>query len=274
MWQERQYSSPNFGSYVTRAPATWWLIGITVGAHVLRVLLDRMDPEVGHAILTYGAATPDGWRSFELWRSFTYMLLHAGASHLLWNMLFLGVAGSMLEPTIGSRAFLRIYIISGLIGSISPIFHGNPLGTVGASGAINGALVALAVFMPDVIILFMFLIPMKIKWVVAIFLGIDMLNLISRDSNPSDSICHLLGAATGFTIAFVGPRYVSPWLSRRRVERAREQQRARIEQELDEERELDRLLEKISREGITALTESERKFLKRASAKYQNARKD
>src|SRR5262245_58117010 len=165
MWQDRQYSSPNFGSYVTRAPATWWLIGITVGGHVLRVLLDRMDPELGAAISTYGPATREGWRTFELWRPFTYMLLHGGPSHLLWNMRFLGVAGSLLEPTIGSRAFLRIYIISGLVGSISAIIHGNPAGTVGASGAINGVLVALAVYMPDVIVLFMFLIPMKIKWV-------------------------------------------------------------------------------------------------------------
>src|SRR5262249_46741745 len=151
----------------------------------------------------------------------TYMLLHSGVSHILWNMLFLGVAGSLLEPRIGSRAFLRIYILSGLIGSLSPIFHGHPV--EGASGAINGALVALAVYMPDVIVLFMFLIPMKIKWVVAIFLGIDMLNVMSREGSGTDSICHLLGAATGFSIAFIGPRYVSPWLSKRRAERAREQ---------------------------------------------------
>jgi membrane associated rhomboid family serine protease len=272
MWQDRHYSSPQFGSYVSRAPATWWLIGITTGAHVLRVLLDRMDPEVGNAIYEYGCTTADGWRSFELWRPFTYLLLHFDVQHLLWNMLFLGVAGTMLEPRIGSRAFIRLYLVSGLVGSISPLFHGRP--TLGASGAINGTLVGLAVLMPDVIVLFMFLIPMKIKWVVAIFLGIDVLNLVSRGGSTTDSFCHLLGAATGFCMTFVGPRIVSPWFAKRRAERVREQKRVRAEQELDEERELDRVLEKISREGMPSLSESERKFLKRVSGKYQNTRKD
>jgi membrane associated rhomboid family serine protease len=259
---------------VSRAPATWWLIGITTGAHVLRVLLDRFAPAWAEAISTYGPTTADGWRSFELWRPFTYLLLHSDVQHLLWNMLFLGVAGSMLEPRIGSRAFLRLYIISGLVASISPLFRGyGSIGTIGASGAINGTLVALAVLMPDIVVLFMFLIPMKIKWVVAIFLGIDVLNLIGR-GNGIDSLCHVLGAATGFGIAFVGPRWVSPWVARRRAEKVREQKRVRIEQDLDEERELDRLLEKISREGMPSLSDAERKFLKRVSGKYQNTRKD
>src|SRR5262245_1951619 len=135
MWQDRAYSSPQFGSYVARAPATWWLIGITTAAHVLRKLLDVMMPEWGAAILTYGPTTAEGWQSFELWRPFTYMLVHGDVQHLLWNMLFLGVAGSMLEPTIGSRAFLRLYIGAGLVGSLSPLFHHHP--TIGASGAIN-----------------------------------------------------------------------------------------------------------------------------------------
>jgi membrane associated rhomboid family serine protease len=272
MWQERPYSSPQFGSYVSRARATWWLIGITTGAHILRVLLEGNVPEWGAAIWEYGPTTAEGWRSFELWRPFTYMLVHADVPHILWNMLFLGVAGTMLEPQIGSRAFLRIYIMSGLVGSISPLFHGYP--TLGASGAINGTLVALAVLMPHVVVLFMFLIPMKIKWVVAIFLGIDVLNLLSRKTGGVDSLCHVLGAATGFAIAFVGPRYVAPWMARRRAEKIREQQRARAEQEIEEETELDRVLEKISREGMTALSDAERRFLKRVSGKYQNTRRD
>lgn len=272
MWQDRQYSSaPSFGSYVSRAPATWWLIGITTAAHVLRLVLDRVNPSLGDAILEYGSASVESFTSLQLWRPVTYMLVHANVQHLLWNMLFLGVAGSMLEPRIRARGFLKLYLIAGVVGALSPLFHGRE--TVGASGAINGTLVALAILMPDIVILFMFLIPMKIKWVVAIFLGIDVLNLLSRNSG-TDSMCHLLGAATGFAIAFLGPRIIVPWMSRRRAVRVVEKQRAIVEQGLDEERELDRLLEKISREGMPALSESERKFLKRVSGKYQNSRKD
>ena len=272
MWQDRSYSSPSLGWYVSRARATWWIVGITVAAHVVLVIISGQNPELGKKIVENCWASVPGWHDFELWRSFTYMLVHSGTSHILWNMLFLGVAGSLLEPTIGPRAFLRIYIASGLVGSLSPLFHGNA--TVGASGAINGTLVALAVLMPDVIVLFMFLLPMKIKWVVAIFLGIDLLNVLGSESRGTDSICHLLGAATGFSIAWIGPRLVKPWWARRRVEKAREEHRERVEREVDEERELDRVLEKISKEGMTSLTEAERRFLKTVSGKYQNARRD
>jgi membrane associated rhomboid family serine protease len=272
MWQDRSYSSPPLGWYVSRARATWWIVGITVVAHVVRVILAGQVPEWGRAIMDKGPSTLEGWRTFELWRPITYLLIHGGTSHILWNMLFLGVAGSMLEPQIGSRAFLRIYVVSGLVGSLSPLFHGSA--TVGASGAINGTLVALAVLLPDVVILFMFLIPMKIKWVVAIFLGIDVLNVLGSENRGTDSVCHLLGAAAGFSIAWIAPRFVTPWWARRRAEKAREEHRERVDREIDEERELDRLLEKISREGMTSLTESERRFLKTVSGKYQNARRD
>jgi membrane associated rhomboid family serine protease len=271
MWEDRPYASSPFGSFVHRARVTWWLIGITTGAHVLRTVLDAFAPEWGHAIAEYAPTSYEGWMSLELWRPFTYMLVHGDVRHLLFNMLFLGVAGTMLEPRIGSRAFLRLYVLSGLVGGASPLFHHGS--TVGASGAINGVLVALAILMPNVIILFMFLLPMKIKWVVAILLGIDLLNLISRESPLTDSVCHVLGALTGFWIAFMVPRVVQPWLDRRRQDRVRREETARITKEVDEERELDRLLEKISREGLPSLTEDERDFLKRVSGKYQGSRR-
>lgn len=271
MWQDRAYSSQQFGSFVHRAKATWWLIGITTGAHVLRKVLEAVADDWGHVFLQYLPTSYEGWRSFQLWRPFTYMLMHADVGHLLWNMLFLGVAGSMLEPQIGWRAFLRLYIVSGLVASTSPLFHHGF--TVGASGAINGVLVALAIWMPNVVILFMFLIPMKIKWVVAVFIGIDILNLISRESPFTDSVCHVLGAVTGFWMALVVPRVVRPWLAQKRQQHQRRVEAARVEREIDEERELDRLLEKISRDGLPSLSDDERAFLKRVSGKYQGSRR-
>jgi membrane associated rhomboid family serine protease len=272
MWQDRAYSSPPLGWYVSRARATWWIIGVTVAIHVGRAILSAASPETSEAIERWGMATYEGWIRFQLWRPFTYMLLHGGTQHILWNMLFLAVAGSLLEPQIGARAFLKIYVLSGVVGALSALVH--PGGTIGASGAINGTLVALAVLMPNVTVLFMFLIPMRIKWIVAIFIAIDVLNVLSADNPGTDSVCHLLGAATGFSLTFVGPRLVSPWLARRRADRVREEQRARQVEAIDEEKELDRLLEKISREGMHSLTEAERRFLKKVSGKYQNARRD
>jgi membrane associated rhomboid family serine protease len=272
MWQDRQYSSAPSAAFLTRAPATWAIIGITVLIHVVLVLLRRVAPDWHAAAYEFGASTTDGWHRLEIWRSVTSLLLHGGTGHILWNMLFLGFAGSRLEPHIGTRAFVRLYLAAGLVGSTSTLFYAHS--SIGASGAINGVLVALAVFMPDVIILFMMLIPMKIKWVVTILIGIDLLNVIGGDGGATDSAAHLLGAATGFAIAFVGPRYVAPWLDRRRSERLQRAAERRREEIQDEERELDRLLEKIAKDGMPSLSEAERKFLMRVSGKYQGTKRE
>ena len=79
---------------------------------------------------------------------FGHMFLHGGAAHLLMNMVMLLAIGRILEPELGGRRFLALYLLSGLAGGLAE-WAWSPLSTVpavGASGAISGLVAAQAMF--------------------------------------------------------------------------------------------------------------------------------
>ncbi len=78
---------------------------------------------------------------------FTYMFLHAGIGHLIGNMVFLWILGCMLEIGCGRKLFAVIYIVSGLLASVSfwLIYPLSTIPLVGASGAIAGLMGAYTV---------------------------------------------------------------------------------------------------------------------------------
>jgi membrane associated rhomboid family serine protease len=88
-----------------------------------------------------GPAIADG----DWFRIITGGFLHAGPLHLLFNMYVLYVAGTLLEPGIGTPRFLAIYFISLLAGSFGALLLDPNSLTVGASGAIFGLMAAVLV---------------------------------------------------------------------------------------------------------------------------------
>jgi membrane associated rhomboid family serine protease len=81
----------------------------------------------------------------DWWRVITGGFLHAGFLHLLLNMYVLYVAGSILEPGIGTPRFLGIYFVSLVAGSLGALLVDPNSLTVGASGAIFGLMAAVIV---------------------------------------------------------------------------------------------------------------------------------
>ena len=67
------------------------------------------------ALTTYGGLTPAAvLESFWFWQPVTYMFLHAGLTHLVFNMLALWMFGVELERMWGTQAFARFYMFCGL----------------------------------------------------------------------------------------------------------------------------------------------------------------
>lgn len=60
--------------------------------------------------------------------------------------------------------------------------------TIGASGAVYGILLAFGMIFPNMLVYIYFLIPIKAKWLVIIFGGIELFSGISN--NPSDNVAH------------------------------------------------------------------------------------
>lgn len=96
-------------------------------------------------LINYGAIQRDYVQSGEWWRLFSCIFVHASILHLLLNMYALYIIGSQMESYIGKLRFAIVFVISGLVGSLSSIIFSTHV-SVGASGAIFGLLGALLYF--------------------------------------------------------------------------------------------------------------------------------
>lgn len=135
----------------------------------------------------------------------TSMYAHAGFTHLFWNLLGLIFIGMMFEQRIGSRPFILLYFLSGLVGTlVFAALHWNSAAlVVGASGAISGVLGGFARLFPNerlsMIILVFPLPPMPIWIIVGIFVLIQI--LLSGTSSNIAYEAHLGGLAAGILLA-------------------------------------------------------------------------
>ncbi|MEO8100613.1 MAG: rhomboid family intramembrane serine protease [Acidobacteriota bacterium] len=151
-------------------------------------------------LLEYFALRPVSlFTMLAVWQLATYMFLHGGIGHILFNMLALWMFGRELEETWGTQRFLRFYFFCGIGAGICIVLanyilpNGNPgVPTIGASGAIYGILLASAMLWPDRIIYFNFLFPIKMKYFVMIYGAIAFLGSTNMNSGVSD-IGHLGG---------------------------------------------------------------------------------
>ncbi|MBE0520772.1 MAG: rhomboid family intramembrane serine protease [Candidatus Methanoperedenaceae archaeon] len=139
------------------------------------------------------------------WTLVTHMFLHGGGTHLLFNMLFLYFIGTELERRIGSRQFLTVFMVSGIVAGIgyslwSIFIMGNPFAAaVGASGALFGVFAALAIIAPHIrLYLFFIPVPVKITHALILFALFDLLFIGSGD--PIARSAHLSGVVAGVFI--------------------------------------------------------------------------
>ncbi|NCS91752.1 MAG: rhomboid family intramembrane serine protease [Candidatus Altiarchaeum hamiconexum] len=164
------------------------------------------------AIINFNAAfalIPAAVLQGEIWRLFTSMFLHGGFGHIIMNMLALYFFGMILEPMIGSRKFLIVYITGGIVGglcvmifsffplSIIPGLGINPYSIViGASGAIFAIGTILALFAPNLRVGFLFF-PIQTTLFYSIILWFVVLTLISLFGAPIANSAHLGGIVAG-----------------------------------------------------------------------------
>jgi membrane associated rhomboid family serine protease len=138
-----------------------------------------------------------------LWQLVTYMFLHAGVWHLVFNMLALWMFGAELERDWGTRLFLKYYFLCGIAAGLCVVLVSlvrrseAHIPTLGASGAIYGLLLAYGVLYADRIILFMLLFPMKAKYAVMVFGAIEFIGFWTPGTGVSH-VAHLGGMLFGY----------------------------------------------------------------------------
>ena len=131
-----------------------------------------------------------------IWQIFTYMFVHGGYLHILFNMLVLFMFGVQLERRMGSTEFLLLYLVTGAgVGLISLALGAN---VVGASGAIYGLLLAFATYFPDARIVIFFMIPVRAPSAVLIFAVLSIVCELTGAFGRVAHFAHLAGIAIGF----------------------------------------------------------------------------
>jgi membrane associated rhomboid family serine protease len=181
-----------------------WLLISNIALFVIYFLAVRAG--YGPLLYPFGLIPGDVLGHFAIWQLVTYLFLHNPLDfwHILFNMLSLWMFGAELERTWGRRVFLRYYFLCG-IGAGLCVVVGNALfgnmgaRTIGASGAIYGLLLAWGVIWPDRIVLFSFLFPIKVKYMVMIMGGIAFLSTLgSAGGGTVSHIAHLGGMIFGY----------------------------------------------------------------------------
>jgi membrane associated rhomboid family serine protease len=186
-----------YGSF---PPGIKWLLIINTLIYVVSYVAG---PAFEHSLQTLFALYVEGAvKSFYIWQIFTYMFLHGGLLHLLFNMLTLWMFGSSLEQDWGTRRFLKYYFYCGMAAGVCVLaanwmVHQPLILTVGASGAIFGVLVAFGVSYPNQTVLMNFLFPIKAKYLVMIYAGIELLLTLGPNTGVS-TVAHLGGMAFGY----------------------------------------------------------------------------
>jgi len=175
--------------------------GLIVANSVIFLLMWLVGP-IERVFMQWFALVPsDVVTRFFVWQLATYLFLHGGFFHILFNMLALWFFGKDLEDIWGTRRFLQFYFFCGIGAGLfvvlgNYLFSDPRIPTIGASGAIYGVLLVCAVMWPDRIIIF-YIFPIKLKYFVMILGAIAFFSVRDLNSGVSD-IAHLSGMGFGY----------------------------------------------------------------------------
>jgi len=226
------------------------------------------------------------------WTVITYMFTHTGFFHLFWNMFMLYFGGRLFEDLLGGRRLLGHYLLGGIAGlllwvlitNLMPGLGGGPVGSgiIGASAGVLCVFVGIAAYQPHMLVNLMFIGPVKLMYVAAVFVLLDLVGLGSGDGVAHEA--HMGGALYGL-FAAIQLRRGNDWSLRlvnaldsvwSRIKPGR-RPRMRVEKPFtrsaksnddafnkakhDQQARIDSILDKISRSGYDSLSKEEKDML-------------
>ena len=158
-------------------------------------------------VVRFGLRPADLFGEFAVWQLVTYMFVHAGLSHIFFNMLTLYFVGVELERVWGTKYFTKFYFASGIGAGLTQVLLGilpfsfvNQFyypSTVGASGAIYGLLMAFALYFPTRTFLVFFVFSVQARYFVMILGGMALLFSLGGGAGVAHT-AHLGGMAAGY----------------------------------------------------------------------------
>jgi len=226
------------------------------------------------------------------WTFITYMFLHSGFMHLLFNMLWLHFGGKIFLQYLSPKQLLSTYILGGISGGILFVIAYNYLPSLqvyldgaqalGASASVLAIIVAIATYTPNYSVQLPFIGFVKLKHIAIFTVALDIISI--PKGNTGGHIAHIGGAifgyiyikqlqkgndfSTGFSNFF--ERLVNTFKHKSKLKTVHK--RAKTDYEFNSEKsaqqkEIDKVLEKISKSGYESLSKEEKATLFSASKK-------
>ena len=227
------------------------------------------------------------------WTVISYMFLHEGFIHILFNLLWLYWFGTVFIQELGMKKLLSTYLLGGLVGgllfvlfyNVFPVFDqvNDSAIALGASASVMAIVVATASYRPDRKMHLAFIGPVKIGYIaLAMFI---LTSMVDFSVNTGGKIAHIGGALTGFVFAYYYRQgkditrgfdrmmdqiatWFKPGRQNMKVTHKRSSNDLDYNREKGEEqKEVDRILEKISKAGYDSLSAREKELLFKMSNK-------
>ena len=258
-------------------PMTMWVKRLLI-ANIAMFFVAGAVPMVGQLLVLYPPQV-----FVRPWSLVTYMFLHGGMGHLIFNMIGLYFFGPRLEDRLGAKGFLWLYFLSGIGGALFSLIFSPLALVVGASAGVYGVLLGFAMYWPREKIYLWMILPVE-AWLLATILVIGSLYSGINPAAGSNTahFAHLGGLAFGFAFlkwwewnkgsaqrafhAQLHPNASHTGMVGDRLAAAR-WKGISVDgmHELNRE-EVVRLMRKVDADGPASLTDSERQFLDRLSA--------
>ncbi|HAH32518.1 MAG TPA: hypothetical protein DCL44_09430 [Elusimicrobia bacterium] len=202
---------------------------------------------------------------YWLWQPLTYIFIHSGFWHFLFNAFMLWMLGRFIEPEMGSARFLRFFLFCGIAAGVFTVFVSprSSIPVIGASGAVYGLLAAFAFYYPDMKVYLYFIFPLTARQLALALAALEFTLSLSAPGSKVANVTHLSGLVFG-------------WLYLRVEGRGDRVEGSGMWKSLfsalhpppsttNPLSETDVLLEKISKQGIGSLSKSELEKLNRYS---------
>ena len=231
----------------------------------------------------------------RLWTLITYMFVHEGFLHILFNMLWLYWFGKIFLQYFTGRTLGSLYILGGLAGALLYILAFNTIPyylemdrgwMIGASAAVMAIVMGAAFYKPDLKLHLLLIGQIKIVYIAIFAFVLDFLSLGSP-VNPGGHVAHIGGALLGYLFAtqYHNGKDITNWMSKiidwfvslfkPRQKRAKmkvthsrnESDWEYNERKHSEQKEIDAILDKLKRTGYSGLSSDEKKKLFDASKK-------
>lgn len=178
------------------------MVRILIAANLLVYAFNLLYLYITGYDASYFLAVSDGspWYTY-----ITYLFCHANYKHLLFNMFALYGFGRVMEKHWGVLRFMVFYILTGLCAAWLHAAFQSSIPLVGASGAIFGLLVAVALVYPNqTITLFFPPLPIKLKYFAMLIAGIEIgLTMWGVDGDMLAHYAHIGGALSGLFLTLI-----------------------------------------------------------------------